>query len=223
MNLETTKKLRDRIHVEYINILENNGEFNIKYTYDIDKYIILRENFEKIKEEISEDDTEIDKFFTVYEYFKNEYKLIKQTDTDELEDAIINHNCVYNLFAVLLNSSLGLLDVESKVIEGTIGDDNEIVKWNQVKLDGKWYNLDLALDIFNKTNKKIKLNSILKNYLFTDEQFYKTHSPQKGNPELCDTSFNNDEKEEKNIAKRIFSKFKNIKKINRKDEEYDTK
>lgn len=227
LDLETTKKLRDRIHVEYINILENDGEFNIKYTYEIDKYITLREEFDKIKDEISEEDTEIDKFFAVYEYYKKEYKLVKPSDSDELEDALINHNCVYNLYAVLLNSSLGFLDIESKIIEGTMGDEPEILKWNQVKLEGNWYNLDLALEMFNKTNRKIKLNSILKNYLFTDEQFYKTHTPQNGNPEQCYTVFengnNNEEKEDKNIAQRIFSKFRNINKINRKDEKYDTK
>ena len=227
LDLETAKKLRDRIHVEYINILESQYEFKIKHTYTIDDYINLRENFDEIKNQVSEDDNEIDKFLTIYEYFKREYKLVEPSDNDDLEDVIINHHCVYNLVAIILNSYLGFLGFESKVIEGTIADDHKTVTWNQVKLDGNWYNLDLALDMYYKANKKINFGYILKNYLYTDEQFYKNHSPQRGNPEFCDTVFeinkNDDETEEKNFAQKIFNKIKHINKLNRKGENYDTK
>lgn len=232
LDLETTTKLRDRIHVECINILENEYEFNIKYTYPIDDYIILRKEFDKIQNQVVETDSEMDKFFAVYDYFKKNYKLVESSDNDDLEDAIINHNCVYNLFAVILNSSLGLLNIESKVIEGTILDNPQIVTWNQVKLDGNWYNLDLALEMQAKSNKKIKLDYILKNYLYTDVQFYKNHSPIRGEPELCNTVFENSktndknankDNDENNITKKIFNKFKNLNKSNRKGKRYATK
>lgn len=235
LDLETTKKLRDRIHVEYINILENRYEFNVKHTYSIDEYITLREEFDKIKAEVPETNSEIEKFLTLYEYFKKNYKLVEPSDNDDLEDAIINHNFVYNSVAIILNSALGLLNIESKVIDGTILDNSQTVTWNQVKLDGKWYNLDLALDMKYRADKKIKLGYLLKNYLYTDEQFYKAHNPQRGEPELCDTVFENgkindkssnkgnDENEENSITKKIFNKFKNLNKSNRKGKRYATK
>ena len=227
LDIETTEKLRDKIFVEYINILESDDILRIKHSYTIDKYLELRTEFEKIKELVKDEQTDTEKFLIIYENFKKEYRLVKPSDNDDLEDAIINHDCVYNLFAVLLNSTLGLVGIDAKVIEGTMGDEPEELKWNQVKLEGKWYNLDLALEMFNKFNKKIKINSILKNYLFTDDQFYKTHTPRRGNPEECYTNFEglkiDDEKEEKSLTKRIFGKLLNIKKVSGKDEEYDTK
>ena len=227
LDVETTEKLRDRILVEYINILENVDGFKIKYTYDIEKYLNLRREFDKIKELVNQEQTDTEKFLIIYEYLKKEYNLVKPSGNDELEDAIMNHNCVYNLYASIFCSALGLVGIESKIIEGTMGEFPEKLTWNQVKLEGKWYNLDLASDIFNKVNKKIKLNAILKNYLFTDDQFYKTHSPSEGNPEECYTTFEGikveDENTDKSLTKRIFGKLLNIKKVNRKEGEYDTK
>ena len=227
LDVETTEKLRDRILVEYINILENVDVFKIKYTYDIEKYLKLRREFDKIKELVNQEQTDTEKFLIIYEYLKKEYNLVKPSGNDELEDAIMNHNCVYNLYASIVCSALGLVGIESKIIEGTMGEFPEKLTWNQVKLEGKWYNLDLASDIFNKVNKKIKLNTILKNYLFTDEQFYKTHSPSKGNPEECYTTFEglkvDEEDTNKSFTKRIFGKLLNIRKVSGKDGEYDTK
>lgn len=227
LDLETTQKLRDRIHVDYINILENKDEFNIKHTYSIDKYMALREQFDKIKNEISDDDSETDKFFAIYEYFKREYKIVEPSNIDDLEEAIMDHNCIYNLVASMFKSVLGLLNIDAKVIEGTISNKFNKVTWNQVKLDGIWYNLDLALDMSGNANKKIKIGYILKNYLYTDEQFYKTHTPENGNPEQCNKIFEIDREVDSdkklNIAKKIFNKFKNINKLGRKGENYDTK
>ena len=226
LDVETTERLREKIGVEYINIFEDDINFKIKHTYKIEKYLKLRKEFDKLKELVKEEQTDTEKFLILYEHFKNEYTLVKPSDNDELEDVIMNKACVYNLFAPFFSSVLGLVGIESKVIEGTMEDYPERLKWNQVCLEGKWYNLDIASDKFNKINKKIKLNAILKNYLFTDEQFYKTHSPSKGKPEECYTSFEGlkiDEEEDKGIAKKIFGKFLSIKKVNRKGGEYDTK
>ena len=227
LDLETAQKLRDKIHVNYINILGKKDEFDIKYTYSIDKYIALREKFNQIQNEVSEEDTEIDKFFAIYEYMKKEYKIVGSTNIDELEDAIIEHNCVYNLVASFLKSILGLIGIESKVIEGKILGNSNKVTWNQVKLNGKWYNLDLALDMSGNANKKTKLGYMIKNYLYPDEQFYKTHTPESGKPELCDeifgVSIKSDSNKENGIAKKIFNKIKSINKLGRKGENYDSK
>ena len=127
----------------------------------------------------------------------------------------------------MFKSVLGLLNIDAKVIEGTISNKFNKVTWNQVKLDGIWYNLDLALDMSGNANKKIKIGYILKNYLYTDEQFYKTHTPENGNPEQCNKIFEIDREVDSdkklNIAKKIFNKFKNINKLGRKGENYDTK
>lgn len=218
LDTDSTKRLRDKLGVEYINILENRNEFKVKSTYTIAKYLELRDAFDKIKDQVSEDDIEVDKFFIVYEYFRKNYKLVKPTNLDALEEALLEHRCEYNLFAIILNSSLRYLNINSKLIEGNIFDSTENVTWNQVQLDGKWYNLDLALNILNNENKKIKIE-MTKKYLFTDEDFYETHTPKKGKPNLCYTEF-----ESESLDKAKFSlkdKLKNI--IKRKGEKNDTK
>lgn len=216
LDTDTAKRLKDKVGVEYISILGSN--FKVKSTYTIDKFLELRESFDKIGKQVSEDDIEVDKFFIIYEYFKRNYKLVKPTNLDALEEALLEKRCEYNLFAVILNSILKYLNINSKLIEGNVFNNSDIVTWNQVELDGKWYNFDLALNLLNDENKKIKIQ-MTKKYLFTDEEFYKTHTPQNGKPQMCYTEFEFESLDKVKIG--FKDRLKNM--IKRRGEKNDTK
>ena len=76
-------------------------------------------------------------------------------------------------YAVVLKKLLNELGVESRILSGTgVLENGERGghAWNQVKIDGKWYNLDLTWDAYN-----IKKGSQLEYFLMDDETFGKDH------------------------------------------------
>ena len=219
-NIENTRKFQDRLNLKFVNVLENPK--NLKLTdniqcYTIEEYIKIREEFEKILNEVvSSHSTNVYKFFDVYEYFKNEIKYVEE-DID-LKDVFVNKKSSYNFYSLAINSCLKELGFNSKVIKGRIGE-KENLFWNQINLNNNWYNFDIAYELTQKNHKLFK--KLFKIDLLNDEQFYETHTPYfDSNPEKCYGDFQTlkkeikkEEKENKpklwkNIYQKIISIFK---------------
>jgi transglutaminase-like putative cysteine protease len=61
--------------------------------------------------------------------------------------------------------------IDSRVVSGDVpGIENSAHAWNQVKIDGVWYNLDLTWDA-----SRIRSGEELEYFLINDEEFYKKH------------------------------------------------
>ena len=185
-NIEDAKNFQDRLDVKFVNILENPEilENNDKIQcYSIDEYIKIRESLEKIIEHVKLTATsQLDIFNELYNYFKNKIEFA-QEETN-LGDVFIGKKASYNYYAIAVNSCLKVLDFDSKLIKGNIGEEENLF-WNQVKIDGEWYNFDIAYELKSKLNKRfIRRGS--KSNLLNDDQFYKVHTPNtKYKPEHC--------------------------------------
>ncbi len=202
LSSEIAKRFEDKLGVEFINILDNRDNLEIdynKYCYPVKEYIQIREKIDEIISNISSHSNDIDKFNDLYSYIKNNIKYTMEEAS--LKEALINKKCSHNLYAVLMNSCLNLLKLDSKIING-ISYGIEYSNWNQVKLDNDWYNFDIASEIKAKNDKKF-FKYVFKGNLFNDEQFYKNHTIESGNPEICNVLLEEKKKELKNSVKKV--------------------
>ena len=222
-NIEDVKKFQDRLNVDFVNVLQSPEQLKLGdeiQCYTVEDYIKIREEFEKIKENISSHSGEIDKFNDLYNYFKNTINYT--TDKTDIKDIFVNKIASYNYFALGINSCLKELGYESKIIKGNIGEERNLL-WNQVKIENDWYNFDIAYELRAKTNKKF-LQYVFKSNLLNDEQFYKTHTPYfESKPEVCSVELQEKKKELKkeenevkiNLFKKIYLKILSIMKFNK--------
>ncbi len=182
---EDALKFQDRLNVEFINVLQSPEPLKITDTvscYTVDEYITLREEFDKIKNIVSIQSNELGKFNELYNYFKDNIKYVNEEVN--IRDVFINEKSSYNYYSLAINSCLETLGFESKIIKGNVGEEGNLL-WNQVKIDGNWYNFDIAYELRAKNNKKF-LQYMFKSNLLNDEQFYKTHTPSpECKPETC--------------------------------------
>ena len=185
-DVEEAQKFQDKLNLQFVNVLQNPKDLKLTekvQCYSIEDYIEIRNAFDKIKSEIVlEQPNELDKFNELYNYFKNQFKFVAE-ETD-LKTVLVDKKISYDFYALLINSFLKEFGFESKVIKGSISEEENHL-WNQVKLNGDWYNFDLAYEQRAKENKKF-LQYAFKSNLLNDEQFYKTHTPYfDSKPEVC--------------------------------------
>ena len=89
--------------------------------------------------------------------------------------ALIDHLAVcqgYSEAYLLLTTAAGL---ECKIISGTANGDNHA--WNIVKIDGKWYNVDVTWDDPTNTVKTGTANLKYNYFLIPDSVMYQDHKP----------------------------------------------
>jgi len=185
-NIESAEKFKDKLNVQFVTVLESPKRIRLADSiqcYEIDDYIEIRKEFERINSEfVSNHSNELDKFNDLYNYFKTNIKYVEEET--ELKDVFVAGKASYDYFALAINSCLNELGYESKVIRGSIGEEENHL-WNQVKINDEWYNFDLAYELRAKENKKF-LQYVFKSNLLNDEQFYKTHTPYvECKPEVC--------------------------------------
>ena len=224
LSVEEANKFRDRLGVEFINILENSEDLdinNLKYCYSVSDYIKIRKNLDEIVSNVSKHTEDLNKFNELYNYFKSNIKY--DEDAKDLKCVFLDKESSYNFFAIAINSCLKLLGFDSKIIGGEINSEDGFL-WNQVCINEEWYNFDLAEEKKAKADKKV-LQYVFKGNLLSDEQFYKNHVPLFGEPEICETELQEMKKEIKRELKenskkislfsRIINKIKSIFKFNK--------
>lgn len=166
LNTQNAKKLKKKLRLQSLQM----GNGKNKKAYDIDTYISIREELEKIIENVSSHASEPEKFLTVYQYLGKEYAP--------------NHEYTARSLCELLQNSLKCLHIKSNLIIGKDLEHDQKHYWNQVELEGKWYNLDLALDVENIQKNKAEY------CLLGDKAFLETHLPKSGKNTYCAENFN---------------------------------
>lgn len=89
-----------------------------------------------------------------------------------------------------LDYSAGL---DAREVSGyAYGDPDKGHGWNQVKIDGVWYNTDLTWDYRTiQSGTRTGKYTILENCLQSDAEFYKTHTPDPNRTvEICEECYN---------------------------------
>ena len=213
---DTAKDLQDKLELENIGILDYEKS-KIKM-YSINDYIEIRENFDEIVGNLSKHSNDIELFEELYNYIKVNIRFDNENESN-IKTFYLENYSGQNLYAIILDDILKFLKINSHIISG-ISYNEPNCMWNQVKLAGDWYNIDIASDIKFKLNKKI-WQSGSKGVLQDDEEFSKTHIEKFGNPEACETKISQKKKEIKNNNKKVspFNKFvnklKNVFKFNK--------
>lgn len=197
---------------------------NLRETYRKDVYIKIVKQINELTKKIRKNTTEAEKFCSIYkllgeliEYPYNHYEECELLNKKEYLEYSEDHNLTGCLFdrqgacegiAKTLKQMLARVSIESKQIMGDINGNPHM--WNQVKIDGKWYNCDLTQDLSRITNGKSP-----KYCLLSDEDFkeYITDTPVK---EDCYETYDQQELEKyftknKQLTKQgFFTKFKKV-------------
>lgn len=88
---------------------------------------------------------------------------------------------VCNGYVELFNMMCAQAGIETKKISGyaNAGLGDEMHSWNQVKIDGKWYNVDLTWDdpTYKDKEHADNLHISYRYFLLSDTEFYKQHRP----------------------------------------------
>lgn len=135
---------------------------------DKDKYERIYNKMQHLIKGISPHDSEKMRFKEVYtrlaKYLTYDNKVAKVVikmdeaaiENDEkviaarnLEGAILEGRCVCVGFAEALKQTLSLVGIESELCDSKFDKDDVGHTYNQVKIEGKWYNVDLTMDYEN--------------------------------------------------------------------------
>lgn len=174
--IESTRKLE----LEKLNKITND-------IYTIDDYIRILHKFDEILKQLSIQD-KIDGFYKIFDYISNSVSY----DDDGVEHTLIsnqnligpvfNRKSVCEGYSKFLQQMLSLIDVESIVVQGGGRKEEGGHVWNQVLIDGKWYNADVTVASYS-----IHHGEQVKTCLVNDNRLlYKTNSSIS---HICDENY----------------------------------
>lgn len=196
---------------------------NIRETYRENIYRKIVKKINKLAKKVRKNTSEEEKFCSIYkmlglliEYPYDHYEECEILNTKEYLEYSEDHNLTGCLFdrqgacegiAKTLKQLLIRVGIDSKQI---IGEGNgRPHMWNQVKINGKWYNCDLTYDLIRIVNGKKPKYCLLSD---NDFKYHETDTPVK---EKCPETFDQDsikkyfEEHTQLVEQSLFSKFKN--------------
>ena len=175
LSIEQAKKIKSELKMYKFQVDEDG---NMEDT-DINTYIKIKEQIDEVISVIENSDNEIQKFLKIYKNLGQRINIAKDGEkNDELK------KCNKKDVAKILYHCLQCVNIESNIIFGEELVNKEEHFWNQVKIDGKWYNIDLGLDIQNIKNRKTEY------CLLDDEDFYELHTPKLEEKHYCSEEYN---------------------------------
>ena len=161
--------------VDYASIDKNAKISNDIYTCDV--YFELENKLYELISDVDSNDSEATKFYSIYknivEKINYAYGGFGILDNQTLYGGLIKHCCVCEGFSKILQQSLALVDIESIIIGGSHPKEDIGHVWNQVKIDGKWYNADSAADSVRRANNQ----DICMDLIDDSKLYYITDSP----------------------------------------------
>jgi hypothetical protein len=166
-NIFTTK-----VNITFTYLVSSQDELNEKITE-------ISNNMEKIMKNIDENEDDFQKELVIHDYIGKittyyEYENVEDIPTNchNIYGALVEKLCVCDGFAKSMKILLNKCNIESILVTGALKDESH--EWNLVKLNDKWYNLDLTSDKSITYNK----NSYVIHAYFniTDELISKTHT-----------------------------------------------
>ena len=187
-----------RVYFEDLDIVEH---YLTRFEKALDKVRIVGDKFKRYikKNKIKSD---IEKVFVVFNYiFKNisydyEYlnldKKLKKVGFDNLSalekrkifrtqtlEGIFTKKTVCTGFSYIFKMLLEYIGIESNICIGyfKIGKGEKVPHaWNQVNIDGNWYNIDISYGIEHyEEYVRIEKGKIPKYFLLSDEEYYKKY------------------------------------------------
>lgn len=180
------------VNLEYVQIFDKHSDN--KHTqltkYTLSEYVYIRDTLDSVVEDIDMNESDIDKFATVYMRLADSisydhdatkcgtsaeaqyYNKVKNSSRNLL-NGLKDGKCVCAGYADILRNALALVGVDSRINSGLMDKNNPNSghAWNQVKIDGKWYNTDLTFDRRKGNAQKTNFEFML----MGQEEFKKDH------------------------------------------------
>jgi len=186
MSIFTTEQVRELSEQYGINNISVVGEFVYKsiparYNYTIDEYVELRGKIDDILTDIDMSTPEIERFLAIYKKLGKSIVYARDADGEPSDDdeahnlkgGLLDGKCVCEGYALILKQVLRCAGIECRYVEDEVDKDVNDPKnkdarhaWNQVKIDGEWYNCDLTWD-----SSKLVYENDLDYCLQSDEDF----------------------------------------------------
>ncbi len=153
--------------------------------YSFEEILQLVNIMEQIKSKIPKDADEYNKFKMIYEIIakaadydssgcigNDEYIDGAEELTRSLHGVLVEGRAVCAGYALAIEQCSKYNDIDARYVSGcAYGDPNKGHAWNQVCIDGKWYNADATWD-----RKAIQRGEKTEYFLVGDEVFYKDHT-----------------------------------------------
>lgn len=145
--------------------------------YSVTEYINIVDKMNNIIKEL-DIDNEVDGIYKIYDYIANnvsyDYDSAKETqiNNQNLIGSILNGKAVCEGISKYMYQMLSLINVESIIVQGGKEKENGGHVWNQVLVDGIWYNVDVTAYV-----DAIKYNTKVDTCLVKDSNLkYRTNS-----------------------------------------------
>ncbi len=172
LNREKAREIKNILKLETI-------EFENGKRMDIIDFIEIRTEIERILQKVKKDQTEPEKFLQIYKLLGQEFEIVEKGNLD-----IKNKTCTPLQICEFLQNCLKCIQIPCNQITGEDLEEEKKHFWNQVKIEEKWYNVDLSLDVENIKKNKTEY------CLLGDQTFFETHRPKSGKNHYCEENFN---------------------------------
>lgn len=184
---------------------------NVRYDfYTKEEYIEIKNKMDKILDGINQPiigdkDSELECFleiskrlamhmsynkFAVQQEGKKDSEL--QRTCRDLYGGLLDGECVCAGYAEILRNALACRGIEANYIRGLDSETREGHAWNQVKIGGQWYNVDLTW----ARDEIVRTGEVSPEILQSDQEFenHKKYSVSRTKEELCEVSMKKERK-----------------------------
>ena len=171
--------------IHFINV-ENTYFYKQKYLdYTLADYREVRVALDELASRVAGERTESLKVINLIDIILHDFKLddsFKSTTADitDLKNVFKEKLATSETYIELIHSALAILDLDAVIIKG-----EEDYIWEQVKIDGKWYNIDLGKCAYDKT---ISMNDACRYLLSAEDIFNDDHSTKTKDKHLAHES-----------------------------------
>lgn len=236
-DIKKIERISPRLGVNFRYMLDSyySGS-NVETTYEVGCYSEILDkieyltktakmNFSKVEEQIIFIANQLSEYISFYnEYSELSDEQFKQKSS--LKGAFLEKETVCIGYAMAFERCMTALGIKSKII---LGEANFITKsknlpwegnhaWNEVEINGKWYNIDVtwlstyknSIDLKETESDKMREKSIVEKYILSDDASFINHYKLDENETSCEEPF-----------KERFEIYENVKKYKNVLEEYD--
>lgn len=183
--------------LHYIRVMDlkcDDSYMQKRFSYCPNQYKALKEIIEKLTQDIPEELPELEKFMIIYRRLgasisydygiigKQRYSEYAKKNIDDCRNCVnglLKHTCVCAGFADILYNCLREVGIETYKITGVAGGYHQ---WNKVKIDDKFYNVDLTWDIGTLASE-LSFNPTY--CLVSDTKFNRSHRMMHGESTEC--------------------------------------
>ena len=171
--------------IHFINV-ENTYFYKQKYLdYSLKDFREVRVALDELVSRVKDEKTESLRVINLIDIILHDIKLddaFKATTADitDLKNVFKEKLATSETYIELIHSALSILGLDSVIIKG-----DEDYIWEQVKIDGKWYNIDLGKCAYDKA---ISINDACRYLLSAEDIFNEDHSTKTKDKHLAHES-----------------------------------